>query len=98
MLDKCPNWLIKWTVKVLEYMRYEEESLPVELVDLTDRMGRKLYESMEMVKVAINHLLIITSLKQGVFSIQDSRTLLLHLIRLNTFFIDSLIICEMHFQ
>lgn len=53
MLDKCPNWLIKWTVKVLEYMRYEEESLPVELVDLTDRMGRKLYESMEMVKVAI---------------------------------------------
>lgn len=53
MLDKCPDWLIKWTVKVLEYMRYEEESLPVELVDLTDRMGRKLYESMEMVKVAI---------------------------------------------
>lgn len=52
MLDKCPNWLIKWTVKVLEYMRYEEESLPVELVDLTDKMGRKLYDSMEMVKVA----------------------------------------------
>lgn len=54
MLENCPEWLKKWTAITLKYMQAEEKALPAELINLTDKIGRPMYISMDQVMVGVS--------------------------------------------
>ena len=43
ILEGAPQWLCKWCAKTLEYIDFEVDALPREIVNLTDSKNRRLF-------------------------------------------------------
>ena len=53
ILEGAPQWLCKWCVKAIQYIDFEVEALPREIVNLTDSKNRRLFRDINAAIVVI---------------------------------------------
>ena len=52
MLEGCPAWLARWCYSIMKFIEFEEQPLPLEIINLVDSRGKRLWPTLESAKVS----------------------------------------------